>query len=674
MRKTLLPLASAVLFVALTTGVHAQNVGINRNGAAPNARAILDLDVSGTSGNPYQGMLIPRMTRAQRLAIAAGNPAVAGTGLWVYQTDNDPSADPALAHGYWYWDGAAWQRWSASGNGWKLTGNANTAVATNYLGTPVASNDDLYVRTTNNVAVNPAIRINAANGFTGFNMAAAPVEMGEVNGGVQVGNTNTITEGGIKHENTAAIPARFHYGNVDGTAAGWLRLENAETRYTNEQYCPVAMQCLGDDGMVIRGTYDNTPLAGFQNTPFPTAAGTNNQRGHRVQYIYPASELLAIGLCAGNITKFSFYSLSTDYQSLPTVDNPCEPDPTAPGGLTCPELLIDIRMGNSALTNFGAAVVAQAGALPVNWDGPTEASAPINVPPSPAQQLIQNGWNDFTLAGAGFPWDGTSSLIIDVSWIRQSPIGTSPAFQLEEALGYTATKWVRPNTAISLAHGNTYQDNPMAANFHTGNTNNRPVTRFYGKVQSAGYGAATTGNYLNYGGGVVLDTNAAPGAISDAAYRGPGTIKAMRAAYDGTTQLSDHVFDRYFDGEVAPADAKAAEGYAYVGLPALKDYLERERHLPSMPSRAEWEEHGTRPIGELQTGLWESVETQALYITQLEKDLSAMEALAFGKTATPQDLERMLADIKASRRLSEAQKLHLTNALRARYAQDGATK
>ena len=166
MRKSLRLLASAALFSALSMGVDAQNLGINRNGAAPNTKAILDLDVSGTSGNPYQGMLIPRMTAAQRLAIAGLG--VAETGLWVYQTDNISNADATLnaatAHGYWYWDGAVWQRMSASGNGWKLTGNGNTNVANNYLGTPAGSNDDLYVRTTNSLAVNPAIRINANNG------------------------------------------------------------------------------------------------------------------------------------------------------------------------------------------------------------------------------------------------------------------------------------------------------------------------------------------------------------------------------------------------------------------------------------------------------------------------------------------------------------------------------
>ena len=55
--------------------MHAQNVGINGTGAAPNASAMLDIE-STTSG-----LLTPRMTSTQRTAIAT--PA---TGLFVYDT------------------------------------------------------------------------------------------------------------------------------------------------------------------------------------------------------------------------------------------------------------------------------------------------------------------------------------------------------------------------------------------------------------------------------------------------------------------------------------------------------------------------------------------------------------------------------------------------------------
>ena len=80
----LLILVSALL---LTTAAKAQNVGIGT--ATPDASAVLDLTSTG------KGMLVPRLTAAQRAAI--GRPAAA---LLVYQTDG---AQP----GFWYNAGTA---------------------------------------------------------------------------------------------------------------------------------------------------------------------------------------------------------------------------------------------------------------------------------------------------------------------------------------------------------------------------------------------------------------------------------------------------------------------------------------------------------------------------------------------------------------------------------------
>jgi len=85
--------------VALTLLVNLQvnaQVAINTTGAGPNASAMLD--ISSTTG----GVLVPRMTTAQRTAI--GSPA---TGLLVYQTDA-----PA---GFYFYNGAAWMQLTGGG-------------------------------------------------------------------------------------------------------------------------------------------------------------------------------------------------------------------------------------------------------------------------------------------------------------------------------------------------------------------------------------------------------------------------------------------------------------------------------------------------------------------------------------------------------------------------------
>ena len=87
MTSLLRSLVAAVLALALPLTTLAQSVGVGT--AAPNAAAALD--VASTS----QGLLLPRLTAAQRAAIASPP-----QGLFVFQTDGTP--------GLYYYVGTAW--------------------------------------------------------------------------------------------------------------------------------------------------------------------------------------------------------------------------------------------------------------------------------------------------------------------------------------------------------------------------------------------------------------------------------------------------------------------------------------------------------------------------------------------------------------------------------------
>lgn len=132
---------SAAVLMALSMFSMAQE-GVGINTATPDASAILD--INSTSA----GVLLPRMTDAQRIAITA--PA---TGLLVYQTNNP--------EGFWFFDGTTWQPLEGGGDSWGLLGNAGTDPSTNALGT--TDTEDLVIRTNNTEAV----RINAT-GQTGI--------------------------------------------------------------------------------------------------------------------------------------------------------------------------------------------------------------------------------------------------------------------------------------------------------------------------------------------------------------------------------------------------------------------------------------------------------------------------------------------------------------------------
>src|SRR5690554_207979 len=95
-------------------GLHAQ-VGIgttNPDGSAA-------LDVTATD----KGMLVPRLTTAQRVAISS--PA---TGLLVYDT---------TVQGFWFYNGSTWSDLSTGSptpvSGWALDGNVGTDPSTNFV-------------------------------------------------------------------------------------------------------------------------------------------------------------------------------------------------------------------------------------------------------------------------------------------------------------------------------------------------------------------------------------------------------------------------------------------------------------------------------------------------------------------------------------------------------------
>ena len=82
---------SVVFLMFLQVRTFAQGVGINDDGSPPNSSAMLDIN------STTKGLLIPRLTQAQRIAIVS--PA---TGLMVFQTDNTV--------GFYYYTGSAWEQ------------------------------------------------------------------------------------------------------------------------------------------------------------------------------------------------------------------------------------------------------------------------------------------------------------------------------------------------------------------------------------------------------------------------------------------------------------------------------------------------------------------------------------------------------------------------------------
>jgi Chaperone of endosialidase len=105
---------TATICMAFFTVTYAQ-VGINTDGSAPDNSAMLDIKSTA------KGVLIPRLTTAQRTAISS--PA---KGLLVYDS---------TTASFWFYTGSAWANLSNSTSGWGLSGNSNTNPANDFIGT-----------------------------------------------------------------------------------------------------------------------------------------------------------------------------------------------------------------------------------------------------------------------------------------------------------------------------------------------------------------------------------------------------------------------------------------------------------------------------------------------------------------------------------------------------------
>jgi hypothetical protein len=148
--------AALVLLSWLPVPGRAQSVGIGT--ATPDAKAALDIQASD------RGLLIPRLSAAQRTAIAAPP-----QGLLVYQTDGTTSG--GLGTGFWYYAGspAAWVFLNPAGGGADNLGN-HTATTTLNLQSNALVGTGASLGTTVGVGVRADGGLNLGQNTTGNNV------------------------------------------------------------------------------------------------------------------------------------------------------------------------------------------------------------------------------------------------------------------------------------------------------------------------------------------------------------------------------------------------------------------------------------------------------------------------------------------------------------------------
>lgn len=284
----------ALLCLLCGLGASTQNVGIN----TPSPDNSAQLEIASTT----KGLLIPRMTQAQRLSIPS--PA---NGLLVYQTDGQPGF-------YFNFGGPTTPNWVASGasnNTWTILGNS--LLSTGTLGS--TSNNHIDLITNNTVrgrlsnlgefiigatnttvvgdlmaSVSNATFPFATNGYSSFNGSG-------VYGAVQAGTTQFAAVQGEYQSNTAGI---FNTSGVRGSNQSNTPGTGFRTQATTGPRAGVIGNTTVSNGQYtfgVHGTMGSTDIrcAGLFGDDFGLALG-------------------AVGYFASNLTDYSFYGFGAAYQ------------------------------------------------------------------------------------------------------------------------------------------------------------------------------------------------------------------------------------------------------------------------------------------------------------------------------------------------------------------------
>ncbi len=201
----------------------AQNVGISDILITPDASSMLEIR------HTSKGLLIPRMALTQTTNTApVTSPA---TSLLVFNTATVNDVTP----GFYYWDGAKWERLATgtggggpSGDAWELLGNASTIDGTHFLGT--TDNVPLSFRVNNQRAGRLTSAGHTSFGYQALNAGAGlqntAVGYQALNGPEQNGNTAIGYQAG----------SRMAQGTTNGTynvAVGYQSLFSSATPLDN---------------------------------------------------------------------------------------------------------------------------------------------------------------------------------------------------------------------------------------------------------------------------------------------------------------------------------------------------------------------------------------------------------------------------------------------------------
>jgi len=720
---------SSLLLASLlaVAGLQAQtnNIAINNNGAAPDPSAILDVNTNLT-GAATRGMLPPRVVSTASIA-----PSPSIDGMLVYQT-----GAPA-GYYYYNATIPGWVAVQNGKDGWSTFGNPLPFPAQEFLGTTDAQDlsfrtnnvERMRLDATGELGIGvpaPTERLDVGGAMRIFNAGAALRTV--IGAPIGFNGIHSLSDGvGViefqKDTIKAALPAApnqrrlmwpGHYGNITGTgvvatgvspnSGGWRRMNNDYTEVFNAPYTingdvtcgagnaelpsPALSAALPANLSSSLSALDNLLVNPFLNSTFTT-------RRERMQFMFLRNELNAElnqlygvngtpsiaatnGICAGQpINSIGFW-----------VNVPVLAGTAAGQGQKAVTYAVTVKHAPAGVSNLNAGFEvtndpAQGCGTGVNVNLPTASAGP--------------SWSTFALT-TPFVWDGVRNVIVEIALSHPATAsapnnvikvytvpGAVPACNLtytEAGLGTNAACGLLGppgSCAFGTTGGGILTGTCGTAGTSLGATNKRPVIRFGGTVSTITPFITSTGPYMQYDGGLVAEDPATtpPWGWQTTpyyAFKGPGTVSAQRGVFDNTVRLNDHVFDRAFDGKVRPEDAANFGDRRNLGMGEMAQYIERERHLPTIKGRSDWNREGSFSLGDMANQLWTTTETQSLYLTELHDRLNLLELLTNDRPVEASEFDQARTLVVAMQDLTEQQKAALVQDLKARVVTSNGTR
>lgn len=613
-----------ILLAAIScTVVKAQSVGIGTS--SPNASAALDI----VSPLNNKGLLIPRMTSGQRLAVTV---SAATAGLMVYETTTSS---------FWFYNGSVWNQIGTGGvSPWTVSGtniyNSNTGnvgigtssptykfhvagnnillngtnpifqlqqagVNTGYL---QASSNDLKIGTNSgNGSGKTIIRMDGTDrvfidsiGQVGIGRSAPAYDL-DINGNQRIQSTSTVTKSvlsmyanpylGIDPNGTGSSYISFFNfnsiggGNYDYTSKYKLEFEGGVSERLKMYHASYPNQFVLDkDGDVGINTLpaeklhvvgnillqNGNPLLKLKTTSAITTAKTG------IQFNGPSSNFANI-----SYTEGALFLSGRD---------------TTVTGNVVPDLVL-----NSGNTGLGTATPTEKlhliGNVLVNYINPT-----IQLQNSAVDKgFMQLNGNDLRI--------GTNSSNINGKFVVRTAAGDQ--FFVDNA-GYVGIG-VAGAGAEARVHVGTGLGVSLTSNGYMmlGNTASSNVVFDNNEIQARNNSNAVSLTLQRSGGSVRIGGTPVPSGYK-LAIDGKVICEELKVKL-ASSGWPDYVF---------------ADNYKLSSLTEIEKFINLHKHLPNIPSAVEVEKNGIE-VGDMQKKIIEKIEELTLYIIQLEKQVAELK-------------------------------------------------